>query len=75
MLCKEPLPSRKLTRTGCEVGDWVCAGVHPIARIASQSDVQLRVASPVENCPPLPVEQSKGPVIDRLPSFSTRSGT
>lgn len=75
MLCKEPVPILKLTRTGCEDGAVVAAGVHPIARIASQSDVQLLVASPVENCPPEPVAQSNGPVIDRLPSFSTRSGT
>lgn len=75
MLCKEPVPILKLTRTGCEEGAAHAAGVQPIAFMVSHSDVQLRVASPVENCPPLPVVQSNGPVIDNVPSLTTRSGT
>lgn len=71
---KDPVPLLKLTRTRGEDAVDLAAGVQPSAFIVNHSDVQLRADVLRPNCPPLPIEQSKGPVIVSAWSAITRSG-
>jgi len=71
---KEPGPLLKLTRTGREDAIAGPAGFQPSAFIASHRPVQLRAEVDRPNWPPLPIEQSNGPVIFIVPSATIMSG-
>lgn len=71
---KDPIPLLKLTRTRGEDAVDGSTGFQPTAFMVSHNAVQLRadVLRPI--CPPLPVEQSKGPVMFSALSAMIRSG-
>lgn len=70
---QEPLPSLKLTRTGCEERG-IATGLQPIARITCHALVHALAAFDSENWPELVFAVSKGDRIVIPPSAITRSG-